>query len=155
MATGHAVHRAWCHACMTARGQVGRHERQEGAPEGADPVVCLDYGFMMPGEFADGEHPEEAELEDDEEDVKLPMIVAKDCRMVTYSATSVQKKGSTEQACKWLVSFLKHLGYRRLILQSDGEPSICALKEGGGHGEARWCGSDPSRVPGRGSSGQR
>ena len=96
---------------MTARGLAVWHGRQDDAQEGTDPVDCLDYGFMMPGEFADGEHPEEEELEDGEEDLKLPMIVAKGCKTVTYPATSGQKKGSTEQACKWLVSFLKHLGY--------------------------------------------
>ena len=84
VATGHAAHRPWCHACMTARGQAVWHGRQEDAQEGADPVVCLDYGFMMPGEFEDGAHYDDAELEDGEEDVKLPMIVAKDCKTVTY-----------------------------------------------------------------------
>ena len=28
----------------------------------------------------------------------------------------------------WLVSLLRRLGHRRAILQSDGEPSIVALK---------------------------
>ena len=34
----------------------------------------------------------------------------------------------TECATSWLVSTLRRLGYRRVILQSDGEPSIVALK---------------------------
>ena len=41
-------------------------------------MVCLGYGFMMPGEFADGEHPEE--LEDDGEDVTLPMVAPRIAR---------------------------------------------------------------------------
>ena len=34
----------------------------------------------------------------------------------------------SEYATSWLVSLLRRLGYRRVILQSDGEPSIVALK---------------------------
>ena len=34
----------------------------------------------------------------------------------------------SEYAASWLVSLLRRLGYRRAILQSDGEPSIVALK---------------------------
>ena len=34
----------------------------------------------------------------------------------------------SEYATSWLVSLLRRLGYRRAILQSDGEPSIVALK---------------------------
>ena len=29
VASGHARHRTWCDACMSARGIAGRHERQE------------------------------------------------------------------------------------------------------------------------------
>ena len=34
----------------------------------------------------------------------------------------------SEYATAWLVSLLRRLGYRRAILQSDGEPSSVALK---------------------------
>ena len=34
----------------------------------------------------------------------------------------------SEYATSWLVSLLRRLGYRRAILQSDGEPSSAALK---------------------------
>ena len=34
----------------------------------------------------------------------------------------------SEYATSWMVSLLRRHGYRRAILQSDGEPSIVALK---------------------------
>ena len=34
----------------------------------------------------------------------------------------------SEYAASWFVSVLRRLEYRRAILQSDGEPSIVALK---------------------------
>ena len=38
------------------------------------------------------------------------------------------KKGVSEYATSWLVSLWRRLGYRRAMLQSDGEPSIVPLK---------------------------
>ena len=152
VATGHAVHRAWCRACMTARGQAVWRGRQDDAQEGADPVVCLDYGFMMPGEFEDGEHLEEAELEDDEEDVKLPMIVAKGCKTVTYSAVAFQKKGSSEQARRASGSSASERFGLQTLDPSVGWRAQHLRSEGGGHGKARWRGCGPLRVPGRRSS---
>ena len=39
-----------------------------------------------------------------------------------------ERKGVSKYATSCLVSLLRRLGYRRAILQSDGEPSIEALK---------------------------
>ena len=154
VATGHAVHRAWCHTCMTARGQAVWHGRQHDAQEGADPVVSLDYGFMMPGEFADGVRPEEEELEDSEEDVKLPMIVAKDCKTVTYVLRHRRPEEGIHRAG---VQVARQLPEALGLPTADppvGWRAQHLRPEGGGHGEARWREGDPSRVPGRGSSGQ-
>ena len=38
-------------------------------------------------------------------------------------------KGPTPYAVKFFANFLKHLGYRRAVMMSDGEHSIVALKE--------------------------
>ena len=44
------------------------------------------------------------------------------------AATCLREKGLSEYATSWLVSLLRRLGYRRAILQSDGEASIVSLK---------------------------
>ena len=45
------------------------------------------------------------------------------------AATFVDAKGPTPYAVKFSANFLKHLGYRRAVMMSDGEHSIVALKE--------------------------
>eukprot|EP00971_Amphidinium_carterae_P257039 5102899-Amphidinium_carterae.1 len=57
------------------------------------------------------------------------IIVAKDSKTGTLASTSLPAKGIGDYATKWLVGLIKRLGYRRLILQSDGEHSIKALKD--------------------------
>ena len=122
VATGHAQHRSWCTSCMRARGIAGRHEQQDRAREDADPMICIDYAYTK---AADSEKQDDEEMETPD---KVLMIVAKDCRTGTYSASALDAKGPTDYAVKWLCGLLRRLGYRRLILQSDGEPSVCALK---------------------------
>ena len=50
------------------------------------------------------------------------------CETGTYAAIRLRQKGVSKYATSWLVSLLRRVGYRRAILQSDGEPSIVALK---------------------------
>eukprot|EP00435_Cladocopium_sp_Y103_P014191 s2521_g3.t1 len=45
------------------------------------------------------------------------------------AATFVDSKGATPYAVKFAAAFLKNLGYRKVVLKSDGEHSIVALKE--------------------------
>ena len=42
---------------------------------------------------------------------------------------SGDSKGATPYAVKFVANFLKNLGHRKVVLKSDGEPSIVALKE--------------------------
>eukprot|EP00972_Heterocapsa_arctica_P019353 2857612-Heterocapsa_arctica.AAC.1 len=56
------------------------------------------------------------------------LLVAKDRRTGALSATGVKSRAVDDYGVKWTAGLLRHLGYRRLIFQSDGEPAICALK---------------------------
>eukprot|EP00971_Amphidinium_carterae_P138725 2749239-Amphidinium_carterae.1 len=56
------------------------------------------------------------------------MLVVRDRHTGYLAATAVERKGPTDHAVKWLHGILRHLGYRRLHLQSDSEASNCALK---------------------------
>ena len=81
-------------------------------------MICIDYAYMK---AADSEKQDDEEMETPD---KVLMIVAKDCHTVTYSASALDAKGPTDYAVQWLCGLLRRLGYRRLILQSDGEPSV-------------------------------
>ena len=73
--------------------------------------MAKDYGYSK----LDGTEDDD---DDDDETTqnKLLILVAKDVKTRTYAATCLREKGVSEY------------GYRRAILQSDGEPSIAALK---------------------------
>ena len=79
------------------------------------PTVAFDYAFMS---------------RSDKDDERLrPILVLKDERTQMVAATFVDSKGATPYAVKFAAAFLKNLGYRKVVLKSDGEHSIMALKE--------------------------
>ena len=66
----------------------------------------------------------------DKDDERLrPILVLKDERTQMVAATFVDSKGATPYAVKFAAAFLKNLGYRKVVLKSDGEHSIMALTE--------------------------
>jgi hypothetical protein len=77
-------------------------------------MISCDYTFMTVNGEDDGR--------------AKPILVMKDSRTTSVAATFVDAKGPTPYAVKYFSNFLKTLGYKRVLLQSDGEPSIVALK---------------------------
>eukprot|EP00971_Amphidinium_carterae_P045862 902300-Amphidinium_carterae.1 len=67
------------------------------------------------------------------------------------------RKGSSTFAVERFVDWLRSLGHRRMILQSDGEPAILALKQdsAGGPRSVAGCGTHPTRKWGGGTPEQR
>lgn len=57
------------------------------------------------------------------------MLVMKDAKTKMNGATLVLEKGLVPNAIKYLTSIIHGLGYRKLIVRSDSEHSIVALKE--------------------------
>ena len=109
---------------MRERGIAGRHERREPGREDEDQLVaigCYDY-LKLDGTEDDDDDDDETTQN------KLLILVAKDVKTGTYATTCLREKGVSEYATSWLVSLLRRLGYRRAILQSDGEPPIAALE---------------------------
>ncbi|CAK0893991.1 unnamed protein product [Prorocentrum cordatum] len=58
----------------------------------------------------------------------FPMLVDRDAKTKLPHSTAIPGKKVTNFMIKILMSFILHLGYRRLIFQSDGEPAIVALE---------------------------
>ena len=102
MPTLHA--RTW--GLKSAQEAYGRQRRRV-------PQVVIDYAFM-------GQEGDES---------TMPILVVKDCRTRRIFCHSVPCKGiAHEYPVRQLVNDLCLLGYKRLILKSDGEPAILALK---------------------------
>ena len=115
-ATGHVQYRTWCKHCVAGRGNGQQHRTREEELRAQDglPVIASDYTFMSQSGAEDGR--------------AKPILVVKDSRTSSVAATFVDAKGPTPYAVKYFTNFLKSLGYKRVVMQSDGEPSIVALK---------------------------
>ena len=110
-AQAHAVYRNWCKICLASRGLGQQHLPAPPEDETAVPVIASDYAFMG-----------------QEDESTIPMIVIKDRRSKVGAASFVERKGENEYAIKFFAHFLRQLGYRRVIMKSDGEPALLLLK---------------------------
>ena len=113
--TGHVQYRTWCRHCVAGRGlgQQHRSRDEESKRDDGLPIIASDYTFMT----TDGKEDGRAK----------PILVIKDSRTLSVAATFVDAKGPTPYAVKFFANFLKHLGYRRAVMMSDGEHSIVLL----------------------------
>ena len=111
-ASGHAVYRSWCEMCVKAAGLVQKHVKVDHGDENPDmSTVSLDYFYMGEAEGA------------------KPNIVARDRKTGLMTATSMERKGLVDAtAQKMLTRFLESLGYKEVVLKSDGERSLVKMK---------------------------
>ena len=113
----HAVFRAWCPPCVKGRGEAYAHTKVKDKTQEV-PVVSVDSAYSHP----------EAEVED-ETDTGMPILVTKDSRTKMVFARVLPRKGLDEYAVGALKRIVEQLGYKKIILKSDNEPAILALKE--------------------------
>ena len=93
-------------------GIARRHENRVSGREDEYPLVATNYGDLnLDGTEDDGDDAEQIAREN--QNLCCNFLTRKRCDMI--------------MARPWMVSLLRRLGYRRAILQSDGEPSIVAL----------------------------
>ena len=80
--------------------------------ERTTPIVASDNGFLTQ-ENAD----------------TFPILICRDSRYGQTGATCGERKGPTSYSISFLVGFIKDLGFRRIILECDNEPSTKALQD--------------------------
>eukprot|EP00959_Pyramimonas_sp_CCMP1952_P163960 3428093-Pyramimonas_sp.AAC.1 len=68
-------------------------------------------------------------MNDDVDANTLPMLVLKDKKIKIYAASAIPKKGVEPYSVRFYAGALKELGWKKCILQSDGELSLVALKQ--------------------------
>ena len=108
MAT-HIPFRSWCAHCVAGKGKTNPH-RADVSKERSIPEVCLDYMFMQSGSS--------------EEQLGMPILVAKDRKSGWCMAGVVPNKGRCAHAVRRLEGMMDQLGYRKYIMKSDQEPAI-------------------------------
>ena len=108
----HLPYRSWCKISVAARGYAQPHGLIE-RDEHETPLVSLDYWFL-------GER---------EEPGCLANLLVKDASTKVLFAISVPQKGVHKYVVDRVCRFLDSLGYKRIRLRCDNEPSILALRE--------------------------
>ena len=89
------------------------HKRVE-EKESEIPIVGIDYAYME---------------EQSSEDLGMPLLIVKDRKSGFIMADVVPEKGENDYAIKRLSNNLGILGHQEMIIKSDGEPAIVALKK--------------------------
>ena len=110
LATAHAVHRSWCGHCMRARATYAKHSSVSRDEDSEIPVVSIDYFYYG------------------EKDGESTNLQVKDSKSKMTWATTIPTKGPDLFSVNFMLACLNETGYNRLILKSDGEPAIVALK---------------------------
>ena len=59
----------------------------------------------------------------------FPILICRHSRHGQTGATCCERKGPTAYSISFLVGFIKDLGFRRIILKCDNEPSTKALQD--------------------------
>ena len=103
----------WCRACISGRGREAPHFRHGGEETVATPVFSLDHFFLG--------------LTDSTGDGTTPTLALCDGNTTYSLGLMVLRKGPVPYAVRGVCDFLQELGYTRMVLKSDGEPSITAL----------------------------
>ena len=108
--SGHARYRNWCPHCVAAKGQGQAHKMSGGANPGEIPELGFDYFYLG-----------------DQQNTGLPNIAARDNATGSFAGSTLEQKGRNTYAKAYLVGWIRGLGYKRVVMRSDNEPSILAL----------------------------
>ena len=128
----HILFRSWCTHCVKGKANNQGHSiSASGSHESEVPIVSIDYAFVN----EDGEDRKirkERERRGEEKEAgevkSMPMIVIHDSKSKYVAAEIVPEKGVNEYAVRRIAQIINRLGYRRVIIKSDQEASIVALK---------------------------
>ena len=107
--------RDWCEHCVKGKAVSSAHKRSQDKGEIDTPTISIDYCFMAPEEREEG---------------TIPILAVYDNKTKAIRALPCAAKGTDEEAVKWLVDIIEEMGYvgEKIVLKSDQEPSILALK---------------------------
>ena len=131
----HLPYRSWCEHCVRGKGRRRGHRRRENEQKKADlgNVTKVYMDFYYNGSSAN----KDEEKEDKEKDggIDSPAVVLYDGRTEALASWVMESKsfvkgGRNDWVPKMIASELEQWGYqnRKIILVSDGEPAILALK---------------------------
>ena len=113
------------------KGKAVNHSHLRRTSPSEVPIVSIDYAFVNEnGEERKKrkERERRGDAEAEGESRGMPMIVLYDSESKYIAAEIVPEKGANEYSVRRMAQIVNRLGYRRVILKSDQEPAIIALK---------------------------
>ena len=125
----HVPFRSWRPHCVA--GQASAHARRCKPVvdnENGVPMVSMDYMFMTSKHKGNKDEVKDEDCADQDEK-GLPILVISDHETGMTFASVVQKKGAHPYSVLRVCNDLALLAHPKLILKTDGEPAIQALKE--------------------------
>ena len=126
LAQGHAIFRKWCKHCVFGRGVNDPHKRS--MSEKQIPIISMDYCYMHETREERRIRKKE-ETEGSERQIgDMPILVIKDSKSKCIMAEVLTRKGTDEYSIERCYRMISQLGYDEMILKSDQEHSIMALK---------------------------
>ena len=125
--SGHIQFEPWCIDCIRGRGHEWAHFKADRS-EDEVPTLLWDYAFLSSD--AAGLSDEADEAEQDRRG-SCPLLVCWDSSVKRFWCWLLPSKGvdfeGLENSLHTIVIDLKHTGYRKVNMRSDGEASLLAL----------------------------
>ena len=123
----HRPYRSWCPHCVRGKGRADQHRRSSQKDIESDiPKLASDYFFIGQRRPA-GREEREREEDQAEKEGQTPIIVLKDTKSKALFAHVCPRKGAHEAVVTRIVADLNTLGYKRVLVRTDGEPAILDL----------------------------
>ncbi len=126
----HIPFRSWCAHCAKGKAVNQGHSRRTEVSE--VPNVSIDYAYANEyGEERKKQKWRERKGEEagEGESRGMPMLVViYDSNSTDIASEVLPGKGVNEYAARRLAQIVNRLGYRRVLIEPDQEPSIMALK---------------------------
>ena len=114
----HLPYRSWCPHCVRGKAKRRHHRRKQKLHRSGVPVISMDYMWLK-GKKGDGE----------DESKGNPILVMHCSESKLTWSKVVLRKGVEPYSVKVACDMIAFSGHRRVILKSDGESSMTALKD--------------------------
>lgn len=111
----HFPFKAWCKHCVKGKAKGKLHRRIKDTEKYTKAIVSMDYMFM-------------GTKQEKEEEGGTPILVTLDHRFGHAFANPMPSKGVHQHALDVLDENLNSLGHKDIVLKTDQEPDIIALK---------------------------
>ena len=109
----HVPYRSWCPHCVKGQLKASAHRGQDRSKNKV-PTVSMGYFYVIKAEAEDERGPPTLALVDD----KTGML----------TGAVLRQKGVEEWSIRVVKGFVEMLGYKKVIMKSDNENAIMALK---------------------------